>query len=196
VAAKTKELQEVNERLHRISIEDALTGAANRRRFDEVLEIEVRRGFRDAAPVSLVMVDIDHFKIVNDSYGHQTGDDCLVKVVQSLRCAVLRSTDIIARYGGEEFAVILPNTGGEAAAAIAESMRGFVQELTIPHAESPCQHLSISLGVATLVPGSPYRADDLVTLADCALYKAKREGRNRVISSDSVLVPKLLVPPR
>jgi diguanylate cyclase (GGDEF)-like protein len=127
VATKTRELQEVNERLHLISVEDALTGAANRRRFDEMLKIEVSRASRTTTSVSLIMVDIDHFKAVNDFYGHQIGDDCLIKVVQALRNAVSRCTDIIARYGGEEFAVILPNTGGEPAAALAELMRGVIE---------------------------------------------------------------------
>jgi diguanylate cyclase (GGDEF)-like protein len=182
VAIKTNELREANERLHRISVEDPLTGAANRRRFDELLNMEASRGSRDATPVSLIMIDIDRFKAVNDFYGHQTGDSCLIQVVQALRKSVARCTDVIARYGGEEFAVILPNTGAEPATAIAEKMRRVVEELEIPNAASQFnQRLSISLGVGTLMPGSTYNADFLVGMADRALYEAKQNGRNQVV---------------
>jgi diguanylate cyclase (GGDEF)-like protein len=163
-------------------VEDPLTGAANRRRFDELLNMEVSRGSRDATPVSLIMIDIDRFKAVNDFYGHQTGDSCLIQVVQALRKSVARCTDVIARYGGEEFAVILPNTGAEPATAIAEKMRRVVEELEIPNAASQFnQRLSISLGVGTLMPGSTYNADFLVGMADRALYEAKQNGRNQVV---------------
>src|SRR6202011_3421462 len=150
VATKTNQLREVNERLRRAAVEDALTGAANRRRFDEMLETEVSRGARTSTPVSLIMADIDYFKAVNDLYGHQAGDQCLIKVARSLRESASRATDVLARYGGEEFAVILPNTGDEAAAALAQSMRRAVENLAIPPKASPFNdRLSISLGVGT-----------------------------------------------
>jgi diguanylate cyclase (GGDEF)-like protein len=183
VAIRTDELRELNERLHRVATEDGLTGAANRRRFDELLRIEFVRAIRAETPLSLVMIDVDHFKALNDRYGHQTGDQCLIKVVEAIRRSAGRGTDIVARYGGEEFAVILPDAGDQAAIALAEAMREAVESVRIPDEDAPeDQVLTVSLGVGTLWPGSTYTADDLVGFADRALYHAKQSGRNRVSS--------------
>ncbi len=193
VSGKTHELRVANQNLLRIAVEDALTGAANRRRFDELLDLEVARAQRSAAPLSLVMIDIDFFKALNDRYGHQTGDQRLIQVVRALQGSVSRVTDVIARYGGEEFAAILPDTPGHAAFALAESMRLSVFDLNIPHAGSPLhQRLSISLGVCTLAAGRTALPRELVFAADCALYQAKQRGRNRVVAYDETLEP--LVP--
>jgi diguanylate cyclase (GGDEF)-like protein len=189
VAVRTEELRDANDRLGRMATEDGLTGAANRRRFDEALGNEVSRAGRTGTPVSLVMIDIDHFKALNDSYGHQTGDRCLIGVVGAIRAAFCRAGEVVARYGGEEFAVILPNVGDETAIARAEAVRLAVLNLEIPHAGAPGNRgLSVSLGVGTLWPGSACSADDLVRFADRALYQAKQSGRNRVVSWGAVAV--------
>ncbi len=183
VALKTNQLREANESLHRISIQDALTGTANRRRFDEMIAMEVSRASRSSRPLSLIIADIDHFKAVNDLYGHPVGDHCLSEVARALKKSAPRITDLVCRYGGEEFAVILPDTGDEQAFALAESMRSAVEAVGIPNSASLFNgRLSISLGVATLWPGSAYSSDDLIGLADRALYHAKRNGRNCVKS--------------
>jgi diguanylate cyclase (GGDEF)-like protein len=189
VAIRTEELREANERLHRVAAEDGLTGAASRRRFDELLRTEVDRAGRAARPVSLVMIDIDHFKRLNDVYGHQVGDRCLISVVRAIRDSARRVSDTVARYGGEEFAVILPNAGDEAAMAAAEMIRQAVESIPIADGTGPHgQRLTASLGVGTLWPGSTYKADDLVGFADRALYHAKQSGRNRVVSWGAVAV--------
>jgi diguanylate cyclase (GGDEF)-like protein len=183
VAGRTEELRVANERLGRAAAEDGLTGAANRRRFDELLKHEMSRAGRTNAPLSLVMVDIDHFKALNDLYGHQVGDHCLIRVVQAIRKAAARAEDVVARYGGEEFAVILPNTGDEAANGRAEVIRRAVEELEIVHAGAAASgQLTVSLGVATLWPGSTYAAEELLSFADSAMYEAKHSGRNQVVS--------------
>jgi diguanylate cyclase (GGDEF)-like protein len=184
VAIKTCELRAANELLQQDAGEDALTGAANRRRFDEVLDTEVRYSYRTSTPLSLLMIDIDHFKDVNDLYGHQRGDQCLIEVVGALRRALFPATGmLVARYGGEEFAVVLPDTPANTAIAVAEQMRACVLELAISHGRSPFdQRLTVSLGVATLSAGSPWLAEHLVNKADRALYQAKQAGRNRVVA--------------
>ena len=189
VAGRTEELRQANERLGRVAIEDSLTGAANRRRFDQMLAAEVSRAGRTRTPVSLVMIDIDRFKALNDRYGHQGGDQCLVRVVAAIRQAAGRAEDVVARYGGEEFSVILPNAGDEAAMNRAEKIRRAVEALGIPNAGAPDGHdVTVSVGVGTLWPGSTYSADNLVGFADRALYQAKQNGRNRVISWGAVAV--------
>jgi diguanylate cyclase (GGDEF)-like protein len=183
VTNRTDELRDANERLHRMATEDGLTGAANRRRFDELLRQEVSRASRMLTPISLVMIDIDHFKALNDCYGHQTGDRCLIRVVEAIRESAGRVGDVVARYGGEEFAIILPNEGDEGATALAEVMRLSVARVHIPDDAAPNdQRLTVSLGVGTLNPGLLYTPDDLVSFADRALYHAKQNGKNRVTS--------------
>jgi diguanylate cyclase (GGDEF)-like protein len=183
VATRTNELRAANERLRQVAVEDALTGAANRRKFDEMLEAEMGSARRTLTPLSLILADIDYFKAVNDLYGHQTGDRCLIEVVRALRHSISRHSGVVARYGGEEFAVILPGKGDEAAAAVAEAMRRAVEEAAIPHLASPFnQRLSVSVGVGTLWPHSVYSTDRLIGITDRALYRAKQSGRNRVVT--------------
>ena len=178
VRTKTVELLEANERLRQLTIEDALTGAANRRRFDEVLRFHVARARQTGEPLSLVMVDLDHFKKVNDRYGHQRGDQALIQVAGALRKPLPGVPEsLVARYGGEEFAVLLPGVARAAAAILAEELRECVYGMALQQ--------TISLGVATLSPESgQFDADALVRLADGALYRAKASGRNRVVVSD------------
>lgn len=165
--------------LRKHSLEDGLTGLANRRQFDQVLEKEWQRAVRDNKSLSLVMVDVDHFKKYNDLYGHQQGDECLRLIGQCLKAIFRRPADLIARYGGEEFVAILPDTESDGSAKIAESIRKLVLTLNHPTME---EHgpVSISLGVATICPDADSTATGLVEKADQALYQAKSQGRNRV----------------
>jgi two-component system chemotaxis family response regulator WspR len=175
-----RELEASNLELARISNQDALTGLANRRRFDETLDTEIRRAARERTPLSLLMTDVDFFKKYNDAYGHPAGDECLHRVAESLSKAVRRPADLAARYGGEEFALILPSTPREGASRVAEIVRSSVEELALPHAGSDvARHVTLSLGIATLDPGDSVSPKVFVERADAALYAAKRGGRNR-----------------
>lgn len=160
---------------------DGLTGIANRRHFDVAMEKEIRRAKRAATPLSLLMIDIDCFKAYNDHYGHQQGDDCLVKVASALAAMLQRPFDLIARYGGEEFAVILPDMDTQHSMQLAEAMRLRVAGLDIVHSNaSAIQHVTVSIGVATHSPDHQVDVPDLIGAADRALYMAKRSGRDRV----------------
>ena len=172
LASIRHDLEEANARLQRLSMLDGLTGIANRRRFDEALDVEWRRALRSGAPLSLLMIDIDAFKPYNDAHGHQAGDDCLCRVGAILSESLHRAGDLVARYGGEEFVVLLPETDREHAARIAEMLRERVA------AGAP---VTISVGVSTLVPELGGAAFVLIAEADAALYEAKRSGRNRVV---------------
>ncbi len=160
---------------------DGLTGIANRRRFDEIMEAEWRRLRRNAFPLTLVMVDIDHFKNFNDRYGHQAGDVCLKAVAHSLVSSFRRSHDLVARYGGEEFACILPETDLPGAGIFAETLLNNIHELGIPHEGAPAGKVTASMGVATMVPPLNEGPEILIRRADGKLYEAKRSGRNRVV---------------
>jgi two-component system chemotaxis family response regulator WspR len=180
-----KESQErlaaANRELEKLSSLDGLTGISNRRRFDEVLDQEWRRAMRKGAILSLIILDIDFFKLYNDHYGHQGGDECLKKVAKALEGSLHRSTDMVARYGGEEFVAILPEIDAAGAMTVAETMRTRIQDQQIAHAKSKVsEFVSISIGVASMVPNAEIPAGSLVAAADLALYKAKEEGRNRV----------------
>jgi diguanylate cyclase (GGDEF)-like protein/PAS domain S-box-containing protein len=181
VQARTIALQQANQELERLATLDGLTQIANRRRFDRYLEQEWQRQAREQQPLSLILCDIDYFKRYNDRYGHQQGDYCLQQVVQRLHATIKRPADLLARYGGEEFAVILPQTNRWGATQVAEALRVAVQQLQLPHQDSPISdYVSISAGVATLLPtlnGNPQR---LIMVADQALYQAKQQGRDRV----------------
>jgi len=182
VAERTLQLEEANEKLQQLSELDALTGIANRRRFEKMLDAEWRRALRDGRPLSLIMIDIDYFKDFNDAQGHQTGDRCLQRVATEIREALTRPGDLVARYGGEEFAAILPSTPLRGALAVAEVLRSRVEAIATRHPTAPRGIVTISLGVAT-TSGTTMAAEDLVAAADEALYRAKRAGKNRVESS-------------
>ena len=166
------------ETLHKISTTDPLTGAANRRNFDETLDLEWRRALRARTPLTLMMIDIDVFKGYNDTYGHQAGDECLRRVACELQQHFHRAGDLVARYGGEEFAVLIAGIDRDHAARIAESLRVAVEEAAIEH-----RAVTISIGVATRVPERESNPETLIGAADEALYAAKNAGRNRVIVS-------------
>lgn len=177
-----RELKRVNEELKRLSIMDGLTQIANRRRFDECLHYEWKRLMREKNTLSLILSDIDFFKLFNDTYGHQAGDDCLQAVARVFRESVHRATDLVARYGGEEFVVILANTEPEGAVHIAEKIRKAVKSLNIPHSGSKTDKIvTISLGVSSVKPNSEQTPHDLIKKADEALYEAKDLGRDRHI---------------
>ena len=183
VAERTEELRQVNERLSELSFSDALSGIANRRRFDEVLGTEWKRGIRFGHPLSLVMADIDFFKRYNDALGHQAGDRCIVAVAGVLQMIARRAGDFVARYGGEEFVLLLPATGEADAAIVAEAARKEIEALRIPHPEGATSFVTASFGVATFVPDAAADPAWLVSTADAALYRAKSAGRNRVESA-------------
>jgi len=178
------ELSTANHTLERLSRMDALTGLANRRHFDSFLGTEIRRAARDRVPLSLILADIDHFKSYNDHYGHQAGDSCLKQVAAALRSAGRRPADLAARYGGEEFVIVLPETEREGAVDVARNVASALAELRIPHAPSPLAVVTLSQGIASLVPQPHTPPEELVGFADQALYRAKERGRNQFVLFD------------
>ncbi|MBA5690376.1 diguanylate cyclase domain-containing protein [Rugamonas apoptosis] len=179
-----RQLAAANIELQKLAALDGLTGIANRRRFDEALALEWLRSQRDRQPVALMMCDVDHFKIYNDSHGHPAGDLCLKKVAAVLTEHLKRPADLVARYGGEEFAIILPETDLTGALTVAESCRRHLEQLAIPSPQAPQYgRVTLSAGVACVVPSPLGSVEGLLELADQALYAAKRAGRNRVMSA-------------
>ena len=179
------DLNHLNKQLVRLSNLDPLTGVPNRRRFEEELNREWRRHQRLKLPLSLIMIDIDHFKQYNDTYGHTAGDDCLRKVAQTLAVAVNRPGDFVARYGGEEFVCVLPQTDGRGAVTVGQRLCDMIRILNIPHAASyVVDHVSISLGIATstITNTSHLSLQEIISAADRCLYHAKASGRNRLES--------------
>lgn len=182
IRREADELAAANAELQRLSNVDGLTAIANRRLFDGFLAREWLRAVRRQEPLTLVMIDVDHFKNFNDTYGHQAGDDCLRRVAAALQANIKRTTDLIARYGGEEFAAVLPDTDAGGAARVAERLRAAVEALGLAHAASSAGTVvTVSLGTATVLPTADGSPDALVALADQALYQAKQQGRNRVV---------------
>ncbi len=168
--------------LKRLSLRDGLTGVANRRSFDDRLDIEWRRAVRPGYPISLILLDIDFFKPYNDHYGHVEGDACLRRVAAVLDDTLKRIQDFFARYGGEEFVAILPRMDHPETLLMAEKMRAIVHSLAIPHEKSGAsEYVTISLGCATGVPNRDGLPSELLESADKMLYKAKKAGRNRVM---------------
>ncbi|MFZ1614709.1 MAG: diguanylate cyclase [Holophaga sp.] len=181
VAARTAELETVNLLLKQMAVEDTLTGLANRRRFNEVMDEEIRRARRNGDVFSLLMCDVDFFKRYNDHYGHQGGDDCLRVVGEVMRDVFQRAGEVPARYGGEEFAVILPGLGEPHASRAAQKLLKALATRALPHAASEvAPHVSLSIGLISATVGLDRDADWFVGRADGALYQAKKEGRNRV----------------
>ncbi len=182
LATRERVLQLRSDRLSREALVDGLTGIYNRKYFDDKLRAELERAQRSQTPVALVMFDVDSFKPYNDTYGHPAGDRVLVAIANAAREQINRATDVLARYGGEEFAAVLPASDKVGAQLIAEKIRHAVELLAIPHAASSvAAHVTISLGVACHDPRDGYPgAQELLELADRALYVAKRNGRNQV----------------
>ncbi|MBI4651841.1 diguanylate cyclase [Candidatus Desantisbacteria bacterium] len=178
---RTSKLEKINQKLEYLTITDSLTGIANRRYFDTLIQKEWNRAMRESKPISLIMIDIDFFKSYNDLYGHQSGDECLKKAAMVLDIEMKRAGDFVARYGGEEFVVVLPNTNISEALAVAETLRTSVNKLQIVHAGSKINnYVSISLGVASTIPERNSLVEKFIMSADKNLYLAKKEGRNMV----------------
>jgi diguanylate cyclase (GGDEF)-like protein len=188
VGEKTRELKKANEELQHLAHSDGLTAVGNRRLFEDFLADEWHRAIRFKTEISLILLDIDHFKLFNDRYGHQAGDECLKKVAAALRGTIHRPTDLLARFGGEEFAVVLGGTNLEGALNIAEQAIENVKNLAVPHCKSPTSgHLTISVGVATTFVTIGMAESELIKAADEALYQAKENGRDRIVSKDLTL---------
>jgi diguanylate cyclase (GGDEF)-like protein len=178
-------LKHANEKLKRASLIDGLTGIYNRRYFDETLEKEWRRLCRASRPVSLMMIDIDFFKLYNDMNGHQAGDQCLKRVAGHIDGQIKRSSDFVARYGGEEFAVVLPETDIKGADILGRMICEAVEASHMPHpATAMSQYVTVSIGIAGMIPQMETLPDELIVCADKALYRAKAEGRNRICTID------------
>jgi diguanylate cyclase (GGDEF)-like protein len=176
------ELKQINSKLENLSICDGLTGISNRRHFDQYLDISWRSSMRSSKPLSLIMGDIDYFKAFNDNYGHLKGDECLIKVTNTICSSVKYPMDLVARYGGEEFAVILPETDEVGALVVAEVIKENMRKLAFPHEYSnAAAYTTLSLGVATLIPDSSVSVKELISRADKAMYEAKESGRNTVV---------------
>jgi len=181
-----KKLEKSNRQLHSMSMQDGLTGISNRRHFDETLEEELKTAGNTKSPLSLILIDIDHFKLYNDSYGHQAGDECLINVAKTIAKQCKNAEDLAARYGGEEFVILLPSTAEKDAFAVADRVRKAIEKLNIEHNDSStAKHVSISLGIGTMVADENLDAKALIERSDAALYKAKENGRNQtVMASD------------
>ncbi|WP_426435046.1 sensor domain-containing diguanylate cyclase [Bradyrhizobium genosp. P] len=177
--AAVKRRAAAEDRLAHLANTDALTGLANRRRLDDTLDVEWRRGMRAKSPVSLLMIDVDHFKIFNDTYGHQPGDAVLATVGRCIATSTKRATDLGARYGGEEFSVLLPGIGKAGALEVAEQIRARLTAARESQHELP----TVSIGLACLVPDDERTSRDLIRAADLALYEAKSDGRDRIVVS-------------
>lgn len=182
----TRKLDSANQELKRLTSLDGLTGIPNRRHFDEVLLREWRRAMRQGEELSILMCDIDFFKQYNDTYGHQSGDECLCRIAQTLTGSMDRGGDLLARYGGEEFVAVLPGTSLSGVSFVAAQMRRAVSQLAIPHPGSPYGHVTASFGVASAVAMPETDPQAIVGAADRALYKAKHGGRNRVFQTTSL----------
>ncbi|MEB3360060.1 MAG: diguanylate cyclase [Synechococcales bacterium] len=179
-----RELEQANHQLREMATTDKLTSLGNRRYFDDCLEREWKSAIRYRHELSLILCDVDRFKQYNDFYGHPAGDICLQKIAGMLSKAAKRATDVVARYGGEEFALLLPNTGSEGAMRVAHNLQAAIRMLAIPHAGSASHQVTVSQGIASIIPTPQERLSDLISFADRALYQAKTEGRDRIIVID------------
>lgn len=180
-----RQLQRANEILRSYSIIDGLTGVVNNRHFEELYSLEVRRARRTKSPLAILRINIDFFRIYNETYGYRSGDECLKRVADALQRRVRRAGDIVARTGGEDFSVLLPETPRAGALHVAEELRQAVLELQVPHqASSICPYVTVSLGMAAAVPDEREATDRLLHISGEMLQRAKQEGRNRVCAGD------------
>jgi diguanylate cyclase (GGDEF)-like protein len=186
--AREEALRDANSKLHELAIRDGLTGIYNRRYFDETIQAEWKRAARTRTCISLLMIDIDCFKMLNDRYGHLAGDECLSKIAHALELQVHRQEDLLARYGGEEFAVLLPGTPAAGALAVAETLCASIEGLNIPNEDSvAAPFVTLSVGIDTRTPAVGEFPGDMLAAADAALYRAKSQGRNRVKTAPTTL---------
>jgi len=169
--------------IERIGMMDPLTKISNRRGFEEQLNTEWRRAYRETSAISALIMDIDNFKLYNDTYGHQQGDTALITFAEIASNTLLRSVDFPARWGGEEFIILLPGTGIDGAAEVAEKVRRNVERTAIPTEDGVDTRITVSIGVNSVIPGSETPTEDFISKADQAMYKAKESGKNRVIQA-------------
>lgn len=180
------EMLMMQRKLEALSFEDGLTGVSNRRHFDERLKSEWKGARAGQRPLSLILIDIDHFKDYNDFYGHIQGDECLSKIASALKEIGVRPRDVVARFGGEEFALLLPDTNESSAAVFGKRCRAAIEGLQIPHARSSCSDfVTASVGVGTVIPPFDSDAVHFCDAVDKLLYAAKQDGRNRVRSTSA-----------
>jgi len=184
-----EKLQDAFHTVEQLAMVDGLTGVANRRFMDDTLTREWMRALRDNTPLSVLLIDVDYFKLFNDVYGHLAGDSCLQTLAAAIQDILRRPPDLLARYGGEEFVVILPNTPAGGAEVISRKVMQVVEGCAIPHTGSPYGQVTVSLGCATLLPTMQGSTRDLLKAADDAMYRAKTDGRNRIqLWTDALLV--------
>jgi len=177
-------LRAATQELERLANLDGLTQIANRRCFEMHLQMEWARAVREKKSLTLILCDVDHFRLYNETYGHQAGDDCLRQLALIFSRTAKRPGDLAARYGGEEFAIILPNTSASGGTVVARSIQGSVAQLQLPHRDSDeGASISLSFGVATVLPGQELSPTILTELSDRALYTAKERGRNQIVCS-------------
>jgi diguanylate cyclase (GGDEF)-like protein len=188
LAERERELRAANMHLTELASSDGLSGLANRRGFDARLEAEWELATELQRPIALLMIDVDHFKLFNDRYGHLEGDHCLRGVGEVLLKSSKGEADFAARYGGEEFVLLLPGASLEKALQIAERLRRTVESLSFANTESPWGFVTVSVGVAALIPRDGDSAEKLVEAADAGLYAAKRHGRNTVVAHDPLVL--------
>ncbi|SCA55532.1 Response regulator containing a CheY-like receiver domain and a GGDEF domain [Candidatus Terasakiella magnetica] len=175
------EQKQAEQALESLAHKDGLTGLANRRSFDMCLETNLLHARREQEHLALLLCDVDHFKLYNDTYGHQKGDDCLKEVAQAVGKQIFRATDMAARYGGEEFAMIIPTSDEEGAQRVAKRVQEAVYELNLEHNSSLTDdRVTMSVGAVSLIPGEDVSPSVLIEMADQALYQAKEAGRNRI----------------
>ena len=181
LSAREREFRSTNQHLEALASIDSLSGLANRRSFDARLEAEWQRAATLERSLSLLMIDVDHFKLFNDQYGHLEGDSCLRLVGQVLTSTIEGDIDFVARYGGEEFVALLPDTGSERALKIAEGLRSAVEDRRITNLPAPTGYITVSIGIASMRPRSGESCQSLIEAADAVLYEAKHRGRNTVV---------------
>ncbi|HZJ58150.1 MAG TPA: diguanylate cyclase, partial [Clostridia bacterium] len=180
VAIRTNELECANRELEKLSFKDGLTGIYNRLKFDESYLLAWKTALRHGRRLGIFMLDIDYFKKYNDTYGHLKGDDCLRDIANELLRRLRRSTDFVARYGGEEFVILIQDVDLDRIEGFAESIRSGIEGLNIEHSTSKFNHVTVSIGVSTMIPTADVEPTELIRRADLSLYRAKEEGRNRV----------------
>jgi diguanylate cyclase (GGDEF)-like protein len=178
---RERELIATNDRLTVIASIDMLSGLANRRGFQSRLDFEWLRALQQRQDVALLIIDVDHFKLFNDTYGHLEGDACLTRLGETLASIANETMGFAARYGGEEFCLLLPNQNCEQAMRAGELIRAEISDLAMPHATSPHQHVTVSIGIACTRANEMKQPRDLIEAADAALYAAKHRGRNAVV---------------
>jgi diguanylate cyclase (GGDEF)-like protein len=188
LSQRERELVATNDRLTVMASIDMLSGLANRRGFQSRLDFEWMKAQQYASELSLMMIDVDHFKLYNDTYGHPEGDACLTRLGETLSGIAAETMGFAARYGGEEFCLLLPNVGGQRACEIGEMVRSAVQALALPHRTSSHQHVTVSVGIACTRPNDALLPGDLIEAADAALYAAKHSGRNTVVEHGFVRI--------